>query len=259
MKQYPTDLTDRQWCCIKDLIPSAKRGGRPRRVDMRQVINAILFILVGGIQWRMLPREYPNWQTVYTYFRQWRDDGTWYRIHETMRTQVRRKVGRHKHPTAGALDSQSVKTSHLGGERGYDSGKKVRGRKRHILVDTMGLLLKVVVTVASLSENAGARLVLTRREGGTKKLRRVWVDGGYRGTILDWAWNRCKIILDRVLRPEGSKGFVLLPRRWVVERTFAWLLRCRRLSMDYERLPASSEAWIYIAMIRVMVRRLARE
>jgi putative transposase len=157
------------------------------------------------------------------------------------------------------MDSQSVKTTQVPGERGYDSGKKIKGRKRHILVDTMGLLLVVVVTAASVSENAGARLLLERLGGWGKKLRRIWVDGWYQGTLLAWEWEQCRIILEQVRRPPGSKGFVLLARRWVVERPFAWLTRCRRLSMDYERLPASSEAWIYIAMIRVMVRRLAHD
>ena len=159
---YPTDLADRHWDCIKDLIPAAKAGGRPRSLDMRQVINAILYVLVGRIQWRMLPQEYPNWKSVYHYFRCWRNDGTWQRIHDTLRAVVRRQAGRHKHPTAGCLDSQSIKTTAIGGVRGYDKAKNVKGRKRHILVDTQGLLLLVVVTAASVQERAGAKLLFQR-------------------------------------------------------------------------------------------------
>jgi len=253
---YPTDLSDRHWDCIKDLIPAAKAGGRPRTLDLRQLINAMLYIVVSGVQWRMLPKDYPKWQTVYHYFRIWRDDGTWQRIHDTLRAAVRRKAGRHKHPTAGCLDSQSVKTTAVGGIRGYDKGKNVNGRKRHLLVDTVGLVLAVVVTSAAISDAAGARLLFARMSGACKKLRRIWVDGPYRGKLVDWVVDHCWFVLQPVLRSDKLKGFVVLPRRWVVERTFAWLTHCRRLSKDYEALPASSEAMIYIAMTRVMLRRL---
>jgi putative transposase len=225
---------------------------------MRQVLNAIFYITVTGCQWRMLPREYPRWQSVYHYFRQWRRDQTWQRMHATLRAAVRRQAGRHKHPTAACLDSQSVKTCGGRGVRGYDAGKQVKGRKRHLLVDTLGLVLSVVVTAASVSDPAGARLVLGRLRGAGKKLRRIWVDGTYQGKLLDWVKEHYQFVLQPVLREEGQKGFVLLPKRWLVERTFAWLIQYRRLGKDYERLPASSEALIYIAMIRLMVRRLAR-
>lgn len=254
---YPSDLTDRQWDCIKELIPPAKPGGRPRTLEMRAVVNAILYMVVSGCQWRMLPREYPAWQSVYTYFQQWRDDGTWQRLHDTLRAQVRQRAGRHKHPTAGALDSQSVKTTQVPGVRGYDAGKKVNGRKRHLLVDTLGWLLAIVVTSAAVSDPAGARTLLRRLAGAGKKVRRIWVDGTYRGQLLEWVVLHFHFVLQPVLRCDGQKGFVVLPRRWVVERTFAWLTQCRRLGKDYERLPVSSEAMIYIAMTRLMVRRLA--
>jgi putative transposase len=252
-------MTDHQWQCINDVIPPAKTGGRPRSLDMRQVVNAMLYIVVSGCQWRMLPKDYPKWQRVYHYFRQWRDDGTWQRIHDTLRAAVRRKAGCYKYATAGALDSQRVTTTQVPGIRGDDSGTHGKGRTRHLLVDTLGVLLVVVVTAASVSENAGARLVLARLEGTGKKLRRIWVDGGYRGTLLDWAWDRFHLILERMLHPAGQKGFVVQSRRWVVERTFAWLTRCRRLSVDDEGRPERSEAWISLAMIRLMIQRLAHD
>jgi putative transposase len=224
---------------------------------MRAVLNAMLYIVVTGCQWRLLPREYPAWQSVYTYFARWRDDGTWQRIHDTLRADVRRRAGRHKHPTAGCLDSQSVKTTQVPGVRGYDKGKNIMGRKRHVLVDTLGLLLAVVVTAASTSDAAGARLLCRQLGGASKKLRKVWVDGTYRGRLMRWVAEQLWFRLEPVLRRDDQRGFRVLPRRWVVERTFAWLTHCRRLSKDYEVLPASSVAMIYLAMTRLMVRRLA--
>jgi len=257
-QKYPTDLTRKQWRVIKKLIPPPKPGGRPRSLDIELVVNAIFYVAVGGIQWRMLPTEYPKWQSVYYYFRQWRDDGTWQRIHDTLRAWLRRRYGRHKHPTAGCLDAQSVKIAAIAGVRGYDSGKKVNGRKRHLLVDTLGLVLKVIVTPASVQDRDGARTLLRHLPGFCKKLRLIWVDGGYRGKLLAWVASHFKFRLQPVLRSDAQQGFVVLPRRWVVERTFAWLYHHRRLVKDYEMLPASSEAFIYIAMSRIMVRRLAR-
>lgn len=261
-QRYPSDLTESQWEHIKDLLPLQQDGngkrqrGRPRELELRGIINAILYVTVTGCQWRYLPKEYPAWQSVYYYFDKWRKDRTWFEIHERLRSQVRQKSGRHKHPTAGCMDSQSVKTTAVPGERGYDKAKNVTGRKRHIMVDTLGLLLCAVVTAACVSESAGARLLLSRMPGGCKKLRKIWVDGGYFGTLLVWALERWCLVLEVVKRPPEQKGFAVLPRRWVVERTFAWLSFHRRLSKDYERLMPSSEAFIYIAMMRLMLRRL---
>jgi putative transposase len=213
--------------------------------------------VVTGCQWRLLPRDDPKWPSVYTDYARWRDDGTWQRLHDPLRAQLRRRAGRHTHATAGCLDSQSVKTTQVPGVRGYDSGKQVMGRKRPVVVDTLGWLLAGVVTAASTSDAAGARLVFGRLGGAGKQLRKIWVDGTYRGTLLRWVAEQFWFRLAPVLRQDGERGFRVLPRRWIVERTFAWLTQCRRLSKDDEVLPASSAAMIYIAMTRLMVRRLA--
>lgn len=260
---YPTDLTDRQWECIRNYIPRAKSGCRPRVLEMRGVINGILYIVVGGCQWRMLPHEYPKWQSVYYYFRVWRDDGTWQRIHDKIRAALRRKIGRDKQASAACMDSQSVKSTQVRGVRGYDANKKISGRKRHVVTDTLGLLMGVVVTAASVSDPQGGKLVLGRVQqvGTGKRVRRIWVDGIYRGGLMEWVKAHFRFVLEAVLRSDdtkGVKGWVVLPRRWVIERTFSWLMQCRRLGRDYEVLPKSSEAFIYIAMTRLMLRRLAR-
>jgi putative transposase len=186
---------------------------------MRAVVHAIFSVVEGGIQWRMLPHEYPTWPRVSWYFSQGRASGDWQRMHDTWRAQGRQQAGRHKHPTAGARDSQSVKTPELGGERGDDSGKKVKGRQRHLLVDTLGVLMAVIVTAAAVSDPAGARLLCARLGGACKKLRLIGVDGTYRGQLVEWVAQHRRFVLRVTLRPEGTKGFVLLPRRWVVERT----------------------------------------
>jgi len=224
---------------------------------MRQVINGVFYILKTGCQWRQLPRDFPAWTAIYYYFDKWRKDCTWIRIHDTLRARVRRKSRRHKHPTGACIDSQSIKTTATPGSRGFDAGKKVNGRKRHILVDTMGLVLVVVVTAANVQDRDGARLLLSQLPGSCKKIRKIWVDGGYRGKLVEWVARKFKFCLEVVLRPQETRAFVLLPRRWVVERTFAWLNHSRRFSKDYERLTESSEALIYIRMIGIMANRLA--
>lgn len=261
-KAYPSNLTQAQYEYLSDLMPEVKSSGRPREVELWEVLNAIFYVLVEGVRWRSLPGDFPVWQTVYTYFRNWRKDGTWLRMHDKLREWTRLEQERHPSPSEAVIDSQSVKSAAMVHESvGFDAGKKIKGRKRFMTVDTLGLILRVLVTAASVPEREGGKQVLKQVKQMGKSVSRlhtIWTDGGFDGApFMQWVMDCCYWIVQVVLRPEQTKGFVLLKKRWVVERTFGWLMGCRRLVRDYERLPETSETFIYLAMIRIMVRRLA--
>jgi putative transposase len=255
-ESYPTDLSDKQWKLLAPMIPPPELFGRKRSVNLREIINALCYLARAGCQWRMLPKGFPPWQTVYYYFRKWRESEFFVSLNHALRKKVRIQNGKETDPSAAIIDSQSVKTDEQAASKGYDAGKKVKGRKRHILVDTLGLLLIAKVLTADVQDRDGAKVLCSEIKEQMPRLQLIWADGGYRGKLIVWVAIKCLWILEIIKRNDDLKVFQVLPKRWIVERTFSWLNRNRRLSKDYERKTSSSEAWIYFSMSILMLKRL---
>jgi putative transposase len=261
--RYPTDLTDEEWNQIKSLVPAPKSGrgkrGRPIRLERRRLLNAIFYVVRSGCAWRLLPHDFGPWRTVYGYFRAWSQDWTWAFIHDVLRDCVRKSEGRTVAPTAAIVDSQSIKTPDQAGERGYDAGKKISGRKRHVAVDCLGLILAVMITPAATPDRDAARPLIRTLVALFGRLQIIWADGGYLGALVRWVKQLRpfgKLHLEVVRRCDHTRGFKVLPKRWIVERTFGWLVKSRRLCRDYEVRLDHSESMIRLCMIRIMLKRL---
>jgi transposase len=257
---YPTDLNDTEWARIAPYLPEPSSTGAPRQHSWRTILNAIFYIVKNGCVWRALPHDFPAWKTVYHYFRQFRKTGLWEQLNTTIREEVREKEGREPQASLMIADSQSAKSAEGGEKRGFDGGKLVSGRKRNLLVDTLGLVVLAKVTAANVQDvHAGKQLfsAVAEKPELLIRLEKIVADGGYRGELIEWVQNNLNVVLEIVLKLGNQKGFQVLPKRWIVERTFAWITRNRRLARDYERLAESSEAFIYVAMIRLGLRRLA--
>jgi putative transposase len=262
-RRYPSDTDEDEWAVLAPYVPvggTTAQGGRPPQYPRRDIVDAIRYVDRTSCQWRALPADFPPWDTVYHYFRAWSRDGTLTRMHDGLRMQVRQALGRDADPTAAAADSQSVRAAETVGKtsRGYDAGKKINGRKRHIVVDTCGLLLVILVTGAGVQDRDAARLLLWALRTCFPTIKLLWADGGYSGQLVTWAAHTLGLAVEIVRKVAGQVGFQVLPRRWVVERTFAWINRCRRTVRDYERLPAHHAAMVQWAMVIIMTRRLAR-